>query len=164
MELMVTENIITGSIIYQLKNAFGDTYKYYDEEIEQGFVTPSFHVSRIDTTSRKGYTGHQHKLIDNMHRYVIKYFTNEKYSKIKDINDKIDKLKEVFNYLEIVNFKDGKAYSCLNRINDITITVSDGVLLFQISFPMRTVQYVDIDKVKSNTLQQHIINKEKEEE
>jgi hypothetical protein len=164
MEIKITENIITGSIIHQLKNAFGDTYKYYDEEIEQGFVTPSFHVSRIDTTSRKGYTGHQHKLIDNMHRYVIKYFTNEKYSKIKDINDKIDKLREVFNYLEIVNFEDGKAYSCLNRINDITITVSDGVLLFQISFPMRTIQYMEIDKVKSNTLQQRIINKEKEEE
>ena len=164
MELEITENIIRGSIVYQLKNAFGDTYNYYDEEIEQGFKKPSFHISRVDTTSRKGYTGHQHKIIDNTHRYVIKYFTDESYSKIKDINNKIDKLKEVFNYLEIVNFVDGKVYSCLNRINDITITVSDGTLLFQISFPIRTIQYMDIDKVKQNYLEQHIINKEKEEE
>lgn len=164
MELEITENIIRGSIIYQLKNAFGDGYKYYDEEIEQGFQKPSFHVSRIDTISRKGYTGHQYKLVDNIHNYVIKYFTNEKNAKIKDINDKIDKLREIFDYLEIVNFKDDKVYSCLNRINEININVSDGVLLFQIGFPMRTVQYLPIDKVKENYLKQHIINKEKEEE
>lgn len=164
MELEVSENIIRGSIVYQLKNAFGDSYKYYDEEIEQGFERPSFHVSRVDLTSRKGYTGNEHKIVDNTYRYVIKYFTAEKNSKLKDINNKIDKLKEVFNYLEIVNFRDSKAYTCLNRINDITVTISDSVLLFQISFPMRTVQYMNVDKVKSNILEQHIINKEKEEE
>lgn len=164
MELEVTENIIRGSIVYQLKNAFGDNYKYYDEEIEQGFERPSFHVSRIDLISRKGYTGNQHKLVDNNYNYLIKYFTNEKNGKIKDINDKIDKLREVFNYLEIVNFKDGKAYSKPNRVNDITVNISDGVLLFQMSFPMRTMQYLEVDKVKENYLEQHIINKEKEEE
>lgn len=164
MELEITENIIRGSIIYALRNAFGDSYTYYDEEIEQGFKKPSFHVSKIDITSRKGYTGHQHKIIDNTYRYVIKYFTAEDYGKIKDINDKIDKLNEVFNYLEIVNIKDSKVFSCLNRINDIFVTISDGVLLFQISFPMRTVQFMEIDKVKSYALQEHIINKEKEEE
>ena len=163
MELEITENIIRGSIIYALKNAFGDTYKYYDEEIEQGFVKPSFHVSRIDLISRKGYTGHKHKIVDNTYRYVIKYFTNEVDGKIKDINDKIDRLKEVFDYLEIVNFKDGKTYTAKNRIHNIEVTISDGVLLFQISFPMRTMQYMDIDKVKTNMLEQHIINKEKEE-
>lgn len=164
MELEITENIIRGSIVYQLKNAFGDAYKYYDEEIEQGFEKPSFHVSRIDVISRKGYTGHQYKLIDSTYNYVIKYFTNEKNGKIKDINDKIDKLRDLFNYLEIVNFVDNKVYSKPNRINDITVNVSDGVLLFQIGFPMRTIQYLEVDKVKSNTLEQHIINKEKEEE
>ena len=163
MELEITENIIKGSIIYQLKNAFGGNYKYYDEEIEQGFERPSFHVSRIDLISRKGYTGHQYKLVDNTYNYVIKYFTDERNGKVKDINDKIDKLREVFNYLEIVNFKEGIAYSKPNRINDITVNVSDGVLLFQISFPMRTVQYLNIDKVKTNTLEQHIINNEREE-
>lgn len=164
MELEITENIIRGSIVYQLRNAFGDTYKYYDEEIEQGFQKPSFHVSKIDNISRKGYTGHQHKLVDDTYRYVIKYFTNEKNGKIKDINDKIDKLREVFSYLEIVNFKEDKVYVKPNRINDITVTVSDDTLLFQISFPIRRIQYLEIDKVKSLTLEQHIIIKEKEED
>lgn len=160
MELEITENIIRGSIIYQLREAFGDSYEYYDEEIEQGFKRPSFHVSRIDLISRKGYTGNEHRLVDNTYKYVIKYFTNEK-SKVKDINDKIDKLRDIFSYLNIVNIKDKEVYSKPNRINDITVTVSDDVLLFQIGFPIRTVQYLKVDKVKS--LEQHIINKEKEE-
>lgn len=164
MNIEITENIIRGSIVYALKNAFGDSYKYYDEEIPQGFEKPSFGVSRVDNTSRKGYTGHEYKLVDDTYRYVIKYFTDEKYSKIKDINDKIDVLKKTFKYLEIVNIKEGKVYSKLNRINDITITESDGTLLFQISFPIRTVEYMNYDKVKTNELVTHIINKEKEEE
>lgn len=164
MNIEVTENIIRGSIIYQLKQAFGDSYKYYDEEIEQGFEKPSFHVSRVDGTSRKGYTGNNYKLVDNDYRYVIKYFTANKNNKLGDINDKIDELKQIFSYLELVNFKDGKVYSKLNRINDITVTVSDSVLLFQISFPIITIQHMEVDKVKNNYLEQHIINKEKEEE
>ena len=163
MNIEITENIIRGSIVYQLNQAFGDSYKYYDEEIEQGFEKPSFHVSRVDDISRKGYTGNQYKLVDNTYRYVIKYFTAEKNNKIKDINDKIDELKQIFNYLEIVNIKDNKVYSKFNRINGIEVTISDGVLLFQINFPIRTVEYVQVDKVKSNTLVEHIINNEKEE-
>ena len=164
MNIEITENIIRGSIIYQLKQTFGDSYKYYDEEIEQGFEKPSFHVSRIDNISRKGYTGNQHKLVDNTYRYVIKYFTAEKNNKIKDINDKIDELKQIFSYLEIINIRDNRVKSKFNRINSIEITQSDGVLLFQINFPIRTVEYVPINKVKTNTLVEHIINNDKEEE
>lgn len=164
MNIEITENIIRGSIVYALKNAFGDSYKYYDEEIPEGFEKPSFGVSRVDNTSRKGYTGHEYKIVDDTYRYVIKYFTNEKYSKVKDINEKIDVLKKTFRYLDIVNIVGNKVYSKSNRINDITIEESDGTLLFQISFPIRTVEYLNLDKVKTNTLVTHIINKEKEEE
>lgn len=163
MNIEITENIIRGSIVYALKNAFGDEYEYYDEEIVQGFKKPSFAVSRVDNTSRKGYTGHEYKLVDDTYRYVIKYFTNEKYAKVKDINDKIDVLKKTFAYLDIVNFDEDKVYSKPNRVNEITIEESDGTLLFQIAFPIRTVQYLELDKVKTNELKTHIINKEKEE-
>lgn len=163
MNIEITENIIRGSIVYALKNAFGDEYEYYDEEIVQEFKKPSFAVSRVDNTSRKGYTGHEYKLVDDTYRYVIKYFTNEKYAKVKDINDKIDVLKKTFAYLDIVNFDGDKVYSKPNRINEITIEESDGTLLFQIAFPIRTVQYLELDKVKTNELKTHIINKEKEE-
>lgn len=163
MNIEINENIILGSIIYALSQEFGDGYHYYDEEIEQGFEKPSFHVQRIDNNHRKGYTGHQYQLKDDNYRYEIKYFTNIKDNKIKDINDKIDKLKSIFRYLEIVNFVDDKVYSKANRINNIEVTIVDGVLHFDLLFPIRTIMYLDMDKVKTNYLDKHIINKEKED-
>ena len=163
MNLEITENIIRGSIVNQLKTIFGEDYKYYDEEIVQGFEKPSFHVKQVDDISRKGYTGHQYQFTDDTYRYVIKYFSNEQFAIIKDINDKIDALKKGFKYLEIVNIDKSSVYSKSNRINEITVTISDNVLLFQIEFPIRTVEYLQLDTVKTNTLLTHIINKEKEE-
>lgn len=163
MNIEITENIILGSIIYALSNRFGNNYHYYDEEIEQGFEKPSFHVQKIDDNSKKGYTGHQYHLTDDIYRYEIKYFTDNKNNKVKDINDKIDELKQLFRYLEIVNIDGDKVYSKCNRINNIEVTIVDKVLHFDIVFPMRTIQYLDIDKVKTNYLDKHIINKEKED-
>ena len=163
MNIEITENIILGSIIYALSNRFGNNYHYYDEEIEQGFEKPSFHVQKIDDNSKKGYTGHQYHLTDDIYRYEIKYFTDDKNNKVKDINDKIDELKQLFRYLEIVNIDGDKVYSKYNRINNIEVTIVDKVLHFDIVFPMRTIQYLDIDKVKTNYLDKHIINKEKED-
>ena len=163
MNIEITENIILGSIIYALSNRFGNNYHYYDEEIEQGFEKPSFHVQKIDDNSKKGYTGHQYHLTDDIYRYEIKYFTDNKNNKVKDINDKIDELKQLFRYLEIVNIGGDKVYSKCNRINNIEVIIVDKVLHFDIVFPMRTIQYLDIDKVKTNYLDKHIINKEKED-
>ena len=79
------------------------------------------------------------------------------------MNDKIDVLKKTFSYLELINIVDNKVYTQYNRINEINISESDGTLLFEIVFPIRTIQYFNLDKVKTNTLETHIINKEKEE-
>ena len=57
-------------------------------------------------------------------------------------------------------------YRKANRINSIEITVSDGVLIFDILFNIRTVVFTDHNKVKSNTLVEFLKtynNKEKEE-
>ena len=158
MNIEIKENIIMGSIIYSLKNKFGNDYKYYDEVIEENFDRPSFHVYRIDDISNKGYTGNQHKMVDDSYRYVIKYFPSEKLTVMKDINDKIDSLKELFEYLNIINIvpneKTGKndIYSKPNRINSINATTSEGVLLFEIQFNIRTIKYTEKDKVGANVL------------
>ena len=99
----------------------------------------------------------------NVNTDEIKYFTDNKNNKVKDINDKIDELKQLFRYLEIVNINGDKVYSKCNRINNIEVTIVDKVLHFDIVFPMRTIQYLDMDKVKTNYLDKHIINKEKED-
>lgn len=161
----VNENIIKGSLIYNLKNKFGNNYTYYDEVIEEGFKKPSFHVHRISNINIKGYTGNNYKLKNDSYRYVIKYFPNEAHTKVKDINNKLDELKELFEYLDIINIietevtdKEGKkvivkeTYSKPNRINNITATTSEGVLLFEMEFDIRTVKYNETDKVLTNTL------------
>lgn len=172
MIIDVSENIIRGSIIYMLKEAFGNDYKYYDELIEQNFQRPSFHIKRLSDINTKGYTGHQYKFKNDSYRYEIKYFTDKKENQIEDINNKIDKLKQVFEYLYIVNMVDNEetgekdVYRKANRINSIEITVSDGVLIFDILFNIRTVVFTDHNKVKSNTLVEFLKtynNKEKEE-
>ena len=156
MNIEVTENILVGSIVYQLSQFFGEDYTYYTEELEQGFKRPAFHVSRVDNTSRKGYTGHQYKLRDDDYRFVIKYFTDVKDKEKEDINNKIDDLKKLFDYLYIVNFNEEKVYSKANRINSISVTVQEDVLFFEMVIPIRTVMYLDIDKVKDNYLTENI--------
>lgn len=158
-EILISENIIKSSIIYALKQAFGDTYKYYDEQMPEKFEKPSFHVSKIDSFSRKGYTGHQYKFKDNSYRYLIKYFTDEKLQIITDLNNKTDELEEVFEYLNIVNLQeDTSIISSANRVNDIFVTISDGVLLFEIQFPIRKVQSSDITRVQENILTEYVKN------
>lgn len=155
----VSENIIKSSIIYALKQVFGKNYKYYDELIPENFEKPSFAVSKVDSASRKGYTGHQYKFRDNSYRYLIKYFTNEKLNIIEDLNNKTDILEDIFEYLNIVNLQeDGTMISEPNRINNIDVTISDGVLLFQIQFPVRKVKTSNINKVKENILVQYVKN------
>ena len=152
----VNENIITGSIVYALTKAFGDTYKVYDEEIAEGFLKPSFHVYRITNINRKGYTGSSYKMENDSYRYVIKYFPSEQNTTMKDINDKINLLKQLFKYLNIINIVTVEGvtniYSKPNRVNEINITTSEGVLLFEIQFDIRTVVYTEKDKVETNTL------------
>ena len=156
----IKENIILGSIIYQLSQKFGNNYKYYDEPIDQGFDKPSFHVTRIDGTNRKGYTSESYKMENNSYRYEIKYFPQDSNQLIKDINDKIDDLKKLFRYLNIVNIKTVEGVKVINtkpnRVNQIEYNVSDGVLLFDIIFDLRTVEYTDIDKVLENILTEEI--------
>lgn len=158
MNIEITENIIRGSIIYALKNKFGNDYKYYDELIEEGFIRPSFHVYRIDEISIKGYTGNEHKMKDDSYRYVIKYFPSERQLVMKDINDKLDILKELFEYLNIINIVHNEEedkddiYSKPNRVNSIAVTTSEGVLLFEIQFGVRTIRYTEKDKVEANVL------------
>ena len=157
--MIVSENIIKSSIIYALKQKFGDKYKYYDELIPENFKKPSFGISKIDSFSRKGYTGQKYKFKDNSYRYLIKYFTDEKLLINEDLNNKTDELEEVFEYLNIINLaENNNIISFPNRINDINVTISDQVLLFEIQFPIRKIKISEQEKVKENILTEYVKN------
>lgn len=156
MNIQISENIIKGSIIYQLIQLFGDQYTYYGEEIPENFKRPSFHVSRISDISTKGYTGNEYRFRDDQYRYEIKYFTDRKTNINEDINDKIDILKNGFDYLNIININEGKIDSKPNRINNIEIQTSEDVLMFDLIFPIRVVLPQSVDKVQANILNEYL--------
>lgn len=155
----ITEDIIVGSIIKQLKDHFGNTYKYYDTLIEEGFIRPSFYVYRVNDIHKKQYTGSEYRFKNDNYIYVIRYFpsNDRSYDRTSNINNIIDDLKEVFEYLEIVNItqeqgKDPVITKQFNHINNIEINVVDNVLQFQIEFDLRTVKLPTVNKVEENIL------------
>lgn len=161
----ITENIIIGSIIYQLKKKFGTSYKYYDTLIEEGFERPSFYVYRVNGIHKGQYNGKEYRFKNDNYIYVIRYFPNIKSDGdiTGNINDRIDDLKEVFEYLEIVNIienedpkEDPEVYTSYNHINNIEYRVEDNVLQFQITFDVRTLKKVESEKVRENYLSQFI--------
>lgn len=161
INIEVTDNIIIGSAIYNIKESFGTRYRYYDELIEEGFERPSFHVYRITGINRKGYTGNSYKMEDNSYRLLIKYFPEEKDNRMEDINNKIDELKKIFKYFNIINIVEEEGeedviYSKPNRVNEISYTTSEGVLLFEIQLDIRTVQYLEAIKVEANILDMNV--------
>ena len=147
----ITENIIRGSIVKQLKDEYPDI-TVYDERIDEGFIYPSFHVLRVDDIFVKGYTGKEYSRNKDNYRYTIKYFTDQKDHIIEDINNKIDKLKEIFRYLNIVNIVEDGFESKTNRINGYTIEVVDDVLIFQIRFDIDTIILSPKNKVQENII------------
>lgn len=161
----ITEDIIVGSIIKQLKDHFGNTYKYYDTLIEEGFIRPSFYVYRVNDIHKKQYTGSEYRFKNDNYIYVIRYFpTNDRsFDRTGEINSIIDDLKEVFEYLEIVNItpsetegEDPTIDTQYNHINNIEINVVDNVLQFQIEFDLRTVKLPTVNKVEENILTEEL--------
>lgn len=155
----ITEDIIVGSIIKQLKDHFGNSYKYYDTLIEEGFVRPSFYVYRVNDIHRKQYTGSEYRFKNDNYIYVIRYFPSNDRSidRTSNINEVVDDLKDVFEYLEIVNItevegKDPIIEKQYNHINNIEINVVDNVLQFQIEFDLRTIKQPTVNKVQENIL------------
>ena len=161
----ITEDIIVGSIIKQLKDHFGNTYEYYDTLIEEGFIRPSFYVYRVNDIHKKQYTGSEYRFKNDNYIYVIRYLpsNDRSYDRTSNINNIIDDLKEVFEYLEIVNIipsevegKDPTINTQYNHINNIEINVVDNILQFQIEFDLRTVKLPTVNKVEENILTERL--------
>lgn len=154
----INENIILGSITYNLSKAFGEEYTYYNEEIKQDFKKPSFHISKLNLFSRKGYTGDSYKAVDNEYVYIIKYFSNNTNNLVKDINEKIDKIKETFEYLNIINFEGEEEIISPTRINKMEFNTTDGVLITTLYFSLNGMKYLDKEKLESITIKGNIKN------
>lgn len=164
MNIYINENIVRSSIVKMLSEKY-PTIEIYKEQVPQGFKTPSFHVYRINVSMSRGYQGHGYNFDTNAYNYVIRYFPASKDRPIEEINDIITDLSVLFKDVIIYNIIEGKE----EESEKITIPVhttrrdaetQDNILTFVISFNIRTVDVIDLEKVKTLEL----IEKIKEED
>lgn len=162
-KVYINENIVLSSIVKQLNDKFNKpnrVYEIYKEQVPQGFKKPSFHVRRILLNPIKEYQGTEYKFLKNVYNYIIRYFPKSSDEPISEINDIIDDLrllfKDVIIYNNNSNNGEEEIITSPVHIRNMTAEVIDEVLQFNISFNIRTVDIIDIDKVKALNLLQNI--------
>lgn len=153
----ITENIIRDSVVRNLSKTFGTTYKYYKEDVPEGFFKPSFVVQRILSTRNDGMKMKK-KMYEQTYDYVISYFaTNDRGNTfIQECNDVLDQLYQVFEYLEV---KDNENVVSKVRTGETTGEIIEGILRFNVSVYVRLYTDKERDKIQSMKL----IEKIKEE-
>lgn len=80
-------NSIIDAISITLNAEFGDDYKIYTEDIEQGLKEPCFFVQCINPTNDR-FLGNKYK---RTHQFCIQYFpsSEDKYSECMSVTDRL---------------------------------------------------------------------------
>lgn len=139
-------NDILDAITKQLDSTFGDSYRYYVENVEQDLQKPCFTVDMLEPRERS----------INYNRYrrtmpiVVHYFNAERDTNKKDSYAMAEQLSDCLEYL---TFKD-----TVLRGENISWQVVDGVLQMFMTYRFDTIKTVDktnmelleVNKVTSN--------------
>ena len=124
-------NEMLDAITKQLDSTFGDSYRYYVENVEQDLQKPCFTVDMLEPRERS----------INYNRYrrtmpiVVHYFNAEKDTNKKDSYAMAERLVECLEYL---NFK-----GTLLRGENISWQIVDGVLQMFMTYRFDTIKQVD---------------------
>lgn len=132
-------NEIVDSILSAIKSEFGETYKIYTHQQEQGFIKPCFFVQILSLTNER-FMGNR---FFSKNEFNIKYLINA--------NEENNNLTEVFeklnNCLEIITI-DGD----LVRGSDIKCVISEEGINFSISYNGFTYKVEDKDLMEIHKL------------
>lgn len=134
-------NEILNSVSAQLYTTFGDTYRYYVENVEQNLSKPCFTIDMINPLQRSK----SPLLYDRTMPMVIHYFTNDKKDTKKDCYAKAEQIVECLEYLPFKN--------TTLRGEDISWQITEEVLQVFItySFVTQKVLPTEINMEKLNT-------------
>lgn len=124
-------NKVLQAVTKQLGESFGNSYKYYIENVEQGMVKPCFTIDVLETNGRSRNT----KQYDRTIPLVIHYFNNKQKSLKKDSYDMGEKLSETLEYLQFEG-------TFLRGENISYHMVEDTLQLF-ITYKFRTTRVMD---------------------
>ena len=121
-------NKVLNATTIQLGKTFGNDYKYYVEDVEQGLVKPCFTVDTLTPISRS----RSPVLYDRTFPLVIHYFTNNKSDVKKECYRIAEEAVECLEYLSI----DGRVI----RGEDISWQIIDDVLQILITYRFKTAK------------------------
>ena len=115
-------NMLLNAVTKQLGTTFGNTYRYYLENVEQGLKTPCFTVDTLIPIQRS----RSPILYDRTIPIVVHYFSDSKTDFKKECYDMGEKIIECLEYLPIQDTK--------LRGEDISYHIVDDVLQVFITY------------------------------
>lgn len=126
-------NKILDAITSRLYTTFGDSYRYYVEDVEQNLTKPCFTVDTIIPLMRS----RNPWLYDRTMPMVIHYFTGDKKDTKKDCYAVAEQLVESLEYLPFEN--------TLLRGENISWQITDEVLQVFVTYSFTTTKVVLTD-------------------
>lgn len=124
-------NKLLDAITIQLHTTFGDSYRYYVEDVEQNLTKPCFTIDTIIPLSRSK----SHVLYDRTMPMVVHYFTGDKKDTKKDCYRVAEQLAECLEYLPFENK--------LLRGQDISWQIVDDVLQVFVTYKFTTIKVTE---------------------
>ena len=133
---MVTD--VLNAISTQLYTTFGNTYRYYVEDVEQNLTKPCFTIDTIIPLQRSK----SPILYDRTMPMVIHYFTDDKKDTKTDCYAKAEEIVECLEYLPFKN--------TILRGEDISWQIVEEVLQVFITYKFTTKKLVDDATIMEN--------------
>lgn len=138
-------NSILNAVTKQLGTTFGNSYRYYVEDVEQGFKKPCFTVDLILPLQRS----RSPVLYDRTMPIVVHFFSDSEHN-LK--NDSYNMGERIVECLEYLPFKNG-----LLRGRDISWQITDDVLQVFVTYKFTTQMVTEtedtIDELVTNVTQ-----------
>ena len=128
-------NKVLNSVTVQLHSTFGDSYKYYVENVEQNLTKPCFTIDTIIPLQRSK----SPVLYDRTMPMVIHYFTEDKKDTKTDCYAKAEQIVECLEYLPFQN--------TTLRGENISWQIVDEVLQVFITYRFTTAKVIENDNM-----------------
>lgn len=129
-------NKVLNAITVQLHSTFGDSYKYYVENVEQNLTKPCFTIDTIIPLQRSK----SPVLYDRTMPMVIHYFTEDKKDTKTDCYAKAEQIVECLEYLPFE--------STILRGENISWQIVDEVLQVFVTYKFTTAKVINpVDKM-----------------
>lgn len=128
-------NKVLNAVTVQLHSTFGDSYKYYVENVEQNLTKPCFTIDTIIPLQRSK----SPVLYDRTMPMVIHYFTEDKKDTKTDCYAKAEQIVECLEYLPFQN--------TILRGENISWQIVDEVLQVFITYRFTTAKVIETDNM-----------------